>query len=92
MTDEDGHRYVDYCGTWGPAILGHANPEAVAAVRDAAGRGVSFGAPSAAEVEMAALIRSMVPSMEMLRMVSSGTEACMSALAGAWCNRPGWHR
>ncbi|MEE2789989.1 MAG: glutamate-1-semialdehyde 2,1-aminomutase [Myxococcota bacterium] len=80
MTDEDGNRYIDYCGTWGPAILGHSHPEVVEAVRAAAGRGMSFGAPSAAEIEMAQVIQNLVPSMEMLRMVSSGTEACMSAL------------
>ena len=80
MTDEDGNRYIDFCGTWGPAILGHSHPDVVEAVREAAGRGMSFGAPSAAEITMAQVIQNLVPSMEMLRMVSSGTEACMSAL------------
>ena len=80
MTDEDGNRFVDFCGTWGPAILGHSHPEVVTAVRAAAGRGMSFGAPSAAEVTMAEAIQEFYPSMEMMRMVSSGTEACMSAI------------
>jgi glutamate-1-semialdehyde 2,1-aminomutase len=80
LTDEDGHRYVDYCGTWGPAILGHAHPQVVAAICAAAGRGTSFGAPTAAEVDMAEAVRRYYPSIEMMRMVSSGTEACMSAL------------
>ncbi len=80
LTDVDGHRYVDYVGTWGPAILGHAHPEVVAAVCAAAGRGTSFGAPTAAEVEMAERVQRFFPSIEMMRMVSSGTEATMSAL------------
>lgn len=80
MTDVDGNRYIDYVGTWGPAILGHAHPEVVAAVSEAAARGMSFGAPSAAEVDMARAVREYYPSIEMMRMVSSGTEACMSAI------------
>jgi glutamate-1-semialdehyde 2,1-aminomutase len=80
MTDVDGNRYIDYVGTWGPAILGHAHPEVVAAVTAAAARGMSFGAPSAAEVDMARTVRDFYPSIEMMRMVSSGTEACMSAI------------
>ena len=80
MTDEDGMTYIDYVGTWGPAILGHAHPEVVAAVCETAARGMSFGAPSAAEVEMARAVRTFYPSIEMMRMVSSGTEACMSAI------------
>ncbi len=80
MTDEDGNRFVDYVGTWGPAILGHSHPEVVDAVCNAAGLGMSFGAPSAAEVSMAEAIQDLYPSMEMMRMVSSGTEACMSAI------------
>ena len=80
LRDEDGNDYVDYVGSWGPAILGHAQPEVVAAICGAAGRGSSFGAPTAAEVEMAEAIRRFFPSIEMLRMVSSGTEATMSAL------------
>ena len=80
LTDVDGRRYVDYVGTWGPAILGHAHPEVVAAVCAAAGRGTSFGAPTAAEVDMAECVQRFFPSIEMMRMVSSGTEATMSAL------------
>ncbi|MEZ4436909.1 MAG: glutamate-1-semialdehyde 2,1-aminomutase [bacterium] len=80
LYDEDGNRYVDYVGTWGPAILGHAHPQVVAAICAAAGRGASFGAPTAAEVEMAQAIRRFYPAMEMMRLVSSGTEACMSAI------------
>ena len=80
VTDADGNRYVDFVGTWGPAILGHAHHEVVEAVCQAAGRGMSFGAPSEAEVDMAKAVRALYPSMEMMRMVSSGTEACMSAI------------
>jgi glutamate-1-semialdehyde 2,1-aminomutase len=80
LTDEDGNRYVDYVGTWGPAILGHAHPAVVEAVQTAAARGMSFGAPTAAEVEMAERVADFFPSMEMLRMVNSGTEATLSAL------------
>lgn len=80
ITDADGREYIDYVGSWGPAILGHAHPEVVEAVRRAAVDGLSFGAPTAAEVEMAELVRELVPSMEMSRMVSSGTEAVMSAV------------
>ena len=80
LTDADNHRFVDYVGTWGPAILGHAHPEVVAAVCSAAGRGTSFGAPTEAEVDLAEAVQRFYPSIEMMRMVSSGTEACMSAL------------
>jgi len=80
LVDEDGNRYVDYVGTWGPAILGHAQDDVVDAICKAAAKGTSFGAPTAAEVEMAQVIQSFYPSMEQMRMVSSGTEACMSAL------------
>lgn len=80
MVDEDGNRYLDFVGTWGPAILGHAKAEVTEAICDAARRGTSFGAPTAAEVDMAVAVREYFPSMEMMRMVSSGTEACMSAL------------
>lgn len=80
LVDEDANRYIDYVGTWGPAILGHAHPQVVAAICAAAGRGASFGAPTAAEVEIAESIRRFFPSMDMMRLVSSGTEACMSAL------------
>jgi len=80
VTDVDGNEYVDYVGSWGPAIRGHAHPEVVAAVKAAAERGLTYGAPTEREVEMAELIRELVPSMEVSRMVSSGTEAVMSAV------------
>jgi glutamate-1-semialdehyde 2,1-aminomutase len=76
----DGREYLDYVGSWGPAILGHAHPAVVQAVQAAAARGLSFGAPTALEVEFAEAILARYPSMEMLRAVSSGTEATMSAL------------
>ncbi|MDP1862413.1 MAG: glutamate-1-semialdehyde 2,1-aminomutase [Thiobacillus sp.] len=78
--DADGCEYIDYVGSWGPAILGHAHPGTVKAVQDAAARGLSFGAPSAAELEIAELITQLVPSIEKVRLVSSGTEATMSAI------------
>ena len=78
--DADGNEYIDYVGTWGPAILGHAPQVVVDAVRDAATRGVSFGTPNPLEVEMAELICSCVPSIEKVRMVNSGTEATMSCV------------
>lgn len=80
VIDVDGNEYIDYVGSWGPAILGHAFPEVVEAVREAASSGLTFGAPTAREVEMAELVRELVPSMEVSRMVSSGTEAVMSAV------------
>jgi glutamate-1-semialdehyde 2,1-aminomutase len=80
LTDVDGHRYVDLVGTWGPAILGHARDEVIEAVCAAAQKGTSFGAPTEAEVTMAERVQQFFPSMEMMRMVSSGTEATMSAL------------
>ena len=80
VTDEDGREYIDYVGSWGPLILGHAHPEVVAAVGAAAARGLSFGAPTALELEMAELLTASLPSMEQVRLVSSGTEAVMSAL------------
>ena len=70
--DADGNRYVDYICSWGPAIVGHAHPEVIAAVQNAAANGLSFGAPTAAEVEIAEWIRSHLPSMEMMRLTSSG--------------------
>jgi glutamate-1-semialdehyde 2,1-aminomutase len=79
----DGTEYVDYIGSWGPAILGHAHPEVVRAVQKAAERGLSFGAPTALEVEFAEVLGKLYPSMEMLRCVSSGTESTMSALRAA---------
>ncbi|HEX4332877.1 MAG TPA: glutamate-1-semialdehyde 2,1-aminomutase [Usitatibacter sp.] len=78
--DEDGREYIDYVGSWGPLILGHADPEVVEAVATAARRGLSFGAPTALELEMAELLTGALPSMEQVRLVSSGTEAVMSAL------------
>ncbi|MCU0949780.1 MAG: glutamate-1-semialdehyde 2,1-aminomutase [Burkholderiaceae bacterium] len=78
--DENGTRYIDYIGSWGPMIVGHTHPQVVAAMHAAIERGLSYGAPTAAEVEMAEEIIKLVPSMEQLRLVSSGTEAAMSAL------------
>ena len=78
--DADGREYIDYVGSWGPLVLGHADPEVVEAVRAAAGRGLSFGAPTEAEAELAEMLARLVPGLEMVRMVSSGTEATMSAL------------
>ena len=80
LVDVDGNRYVDWVCSWGPLILGHAHPGVVAAVRDAAEAGTSFGAPTEAEVELAAEVRERFRSVEMVRMVNSGTEATMSAL------------
>ena len=80
MTDVDGKTYIDYVGSWGPMILGHADPEIVAALQLAATRSTSFGAPSELEVELAEEIVEAVPSIEMVRMVNSGTEATMSAI------------
>jgi glutamate-1-semialdehyde 2,1-aminomutase len=80
LIDEDGRQYIDYVGSWGPLILGHADPEVLAAVSKAAARGLSFGAPTALELEMAELLTSALPSVEQVRLVSSGTEAVMSAL------------
>src|SRR5882724_1994484 len=78
--DVDGNEYVDYVGTWGPAILGHAHPKIVRAVQDAAVRGTSFGIPNPLEVKMAKLICGMAPSVQRVRMCNSGTEATMSAI------------
>ena len=78
--DEDDKQYIDYVGSWGPMILGHAHPEVIAAVREAAGNGLSFGAPTVIETMMADKVCQLVPSMDMVRMVSSGTEATMSAI------------
>jgi glutamate-1-semialdehyde 2,1-aminomutase len=80
VTDADGKSYIDYVGSWGPLILGHAHPVVVAAVQEAAARGLSFGAPTESEVEMAELLCELLPSLEMVRLVSSGTEATMSAI------------
>lgn len=78
--DVDGNEYVDYVGSWGPMIMGHAHPRIVSALKKAAPRGTSFGAPTPLEVELAIRVRKAFPSMETLRMVSSGTEAVMSAI------------
>jgi glutamate-1-semialdehyde 2,1-aminomutase len=80
ITDVDGRTYVDYVGSWGPMILGHADPEVIDALHAALGRGTSYGAPTELEVEMAEEVIAAVPSIEMVRMVNSGTEATMSAL------------
>jgi glutamate-1-semialdehyde 2,1-aminomutase len=89
IEDVDGNRYVDWVMSWGPLLFGHADPETIAAVVDAAERGTSFGAPTEAEVELAAEIVDAVPSVEKVRLVSSGTEAAMSAvrLARAFTSR-----
>lgn len=78
--DVDGNQYIDYVGTWGPAICGHAHPEVIAALHDALERGTSFGAPSAQENILAEMVIEAVPSVEVVRFVNSGTEACMSVL------------
>lgn len=80
LFDVDGNRYIDYVLSWGPLILGHAHPEVVNSLKEAVQRGTSYGAPSPLEVELAQLIQSFMPNMEMLRFVNSGTEATMSAL------------
>jgi len=80
LWDADGRRYIDYVGSWGPAILGHAHPAVVRAVQETARHGLSFGAPTEIEVEMAETICRLLPSIELVRLVSSGTEATMSAL------------
>jgi len=80
VTDVDGTSYLDYVGSWGPMILGHAHPQVVAALQKAAERGTSYGAPTEGESRLAQLVQTAFPSMERMRFVSSGTEACMSAL------------
>ncbi|MFZ9022020.1 MAG: glutamate-1-semialdehyde 2,1-aminomutase [Litorivicinaceae bacterium] len=80
LFDADGKRYIDYIGSWGPMIAGHANPRVLQAVRDAIENGLSFGAPTAIETDMAELVKTFFPSMEKLRFCSSGTEATMSAI------------
>ncbi len=88
--DVDGKKYVDYVGTWGPAVLGHAAKVIIEAVKKAADKGASFGIPSEPEVRMAQLVKECVPSVEKVRMVNSGTEACMSAIrvARGFTDRP----
>ena len=78
--DVDGNELIDYVGTWGPAILGHAHPKIISAIKSAADHGTSFGIPNPFEVKMAKLICELVPSIQKIRMTSSGTEACMSAI------------
>ncbi len=80
LYDADGRRYIDYVGSWGPAILGHAHDEVIREVQDAALSGLTFGAPTELEIRMADKVCELVPSMDMVRMVSSGTEATMSAI------------
>lgn len=80
LWDEDGKEYIDYVGSWGPMILGHAHPEVIRTVQQTAENSLSFGAPTALELEMAELLTQLVPSMEQVRLVSSGTEATMSAI------------
>lgn len=89
VIDIDGHEYIDYVGSWGPMILGHAHPDVMMAIQKAAARGTSFGAPTLLETEMAMQIKRMVPSIDSVRMVNSGTEATMSALrlARGYTNR-----
>lgn len=90
LIDVDGNEYIDYVGTWGPAILGHAHPKVVDAVKQAAEQGTSFGVPNPLEVKMARLVCAAAQSVEKVRMCNSGTEACMSAirLARGFTNRP----
>jgi glutamate-1-semialdehyde 2,1-aminomutase len=80
LTDVDGNRYIDYVGSWGPMILGHGHPQVVAAVKAQAERALGFGAPTELEIELAETVVAMVPSIERLRLVNSGTEATMSAI------------
>src|SRR5258706_2463017 len=80
ITDVDGNDYVDYVGSYGPMIVGHANDRVVAALSKAVGRGTSYGAPTEAETQLATMITSALPSVEMVRFVNSGTEATMSAI------------
>ncbi len=90
LYDVDGNRYIDYVGSWGPMILGHTNPEVLAAITEAAYAGTSFGAPTEREVRFAELLTEVMPSLQRVRMVSSGTEATMSALrlARGFTGRP----
>src|SRR6476620_1128364 len=80
LYDADGNRYIDYINSWGPMLLGHAYEPVVKAIQERALQSTSYGAPTELEIEMAELIKSMAPNVDMVRMVSSGTEACMSAL------------
>ena len=80
ITDAEGNKYIDYIGSWGPMILGHAHPDVISAVQESVTHGLGFGAPTEIEIEMADTLCRLVPSMELVRMVSSGTEATMSAI------------
>src|SRR5690606_24749803 len=80
LTDEDGNRYIDYIGAWGPMILGHGHPKVLAALHEQLDKGLAFGAPTALEVKMAERICQIMPSIESVRLVNSGTEATMSAI------------
>ena len=80
IRDEDDRGYVDYVLSYGPLAVGHAHPEVVSAIQNAVSRGTSFGAPTELETRMAITLKDMVPSVEMVRLVNSGTEACMSAV------------
>ncbi|MDO9155674.1 MAG: glutamate-1-semialdehyde 2,1-aminomutase, partial [Sediminibacterium sp.] len=80
LYDVDGNQYIDYIASWGPMILGHAHPEIVTAIQNQVNYSTSYGAPTQLEIAMAELIKLMVPNIDLIRMVSSGTEACMSAL------------
>lgn len=80
LFDADGNRYIDFINSWGPMIMGHGFEPVVEAIRDQVQRAISFGAPTELEIEMAELVKSMVPNVDLIRMVSSGTEACMSAI------------
>ncbi|MDZ4247177.1 MAG: aminotransferase class III-fold pyridoxal phosphate-dependent enzyme, partial [Dehalococcoidia bacterium] len=80
LFDEDGNEFIDYVGSWGAMVLGHAHPRMTRALKTAAARGTSYGAPTALEIELARRIKQAVPSIELVRFVNSGTEATMSAL------------
>ena len=80
IVDADGNTYIDYIGSWGPMILGHRHPAVVESIRQVLEKGTSFGAPTQLEIELAEMVVDAVPSVEMVRMVNSGTEATMSAI------------
>jgi Glutamate-1-semialdehyde aminotransferase len=80
LYDEDGNKYLDFVGSWGPMVLGHSNKNIVNAIKNQASKGISFGAPTKNELEIAKIIKSYLPSIEKLRMVNSGTEATMSCI------------
>ena len=85
LFDVDGNRYIDYVMSWGPLILGHAHPRVVSALQEAVARGTSYGAPCPQEVELARLVTELMPNIEVVRFVNSGTEATMSALTTGPC-------